>query len=53
MAYAAILARSKVKNTEKTETITLFLKGMNNPPESNSVRKLSSVQVLGNASGVE
>jgi hypothetical protein len=53
MAYAAILARSKVKNTEKTATITLFLKGVINPPESNNVRKLSRVQVFGNARGVE
>jgi hypothetical protein len=53
MAYAAILARSSVKNTENTATITLFLKGVIKPPESNKVRKLSRVQVFGKASGVE
>jgi hypothetical protein len=51
IAYAAILASSSVKNTENTETITLFLNGVIKPPESKSVRKLSSVQFLGNESG--
>ena len=53
IAYAAILASSKVINTDETETITLFLKGVIKPPESNKVRKLSSVQLFGSANGVE
>jgi hypothetical protein len=53
MAYAAMLASSRVINTEDTETITLFLKGVIRPPESNNVRKLSNVQLLGSANGVE
>jgi hypothetical protein len=48
-----MLAKINVMNTEETDTITLFLKGMNNPPESKSVRKLSKVQVFGSAKGVE
>jgi hypothetical protein len=39
--------------TEKTATMTLFLKGVIKPPESKRVRKLSSVQFFGSAKGVE
>jgi hypothetical protein len=53
MAYAAMLASKRVINTEEIDTMTLFLKGVIKPPESNNVRKLSNVQFLGSANGVE
>jgi hypothetical protein len=39
--------------TDATATITLFLNGVINPPESKSVRKLLRVQFFGKANGVE
>jgi hypothetical protein len=53
IAYAAILANSKVIKTDDIETMTLFLNGVISPPESNRVRKLFSVHVFGRARGVE
>jgi hypothetical protein len=53
IAYAAMLASRSVNNTEDIETITLFLKGVIKPPESNNVRKLSKVHLFGKANGVE
>ena len=52
IANETMLAKSKVKNTEKTETITEFLKGVIICPSANKVRKLLRLNDLGNARGL-
>jgi hypothetical protein len=53
IAYAAKLAKSKVKNTEARETITEFLNGVATLPVPIKVFRLSRLNAFGNASGFE
>jgi hypothetical protein len=51
IANETILAKSRVKKTEKTETIIEFLNGVSICPSAKRVLKLSKLNDFGSASG--
>jgi hypothetical protein len=51
IANETMLAKSRVKKTEKTETIIEFLNGVSICPSAKRVLKLSKLNDFGSASG--